>query len=355
MQNTPNFKGLGNNKLVLKGLEKIAEHGTTFVAATSLAMAVGVRPVAIALTPGVDKENKQYSCTNSIASGLIKFAMVEAIALPIENAVKKIDKNPQQYLKPETINKLKGTAANLTEAKGYNLAGQIIKLGSGIITTLPKATLTIALIPVIMDILFKKKEKNKQETKQYFDSFISASDSETFSDIQKQQKVLSPSFKGAITQTTAKGIGKILDNKAFQNFVTNPKINSDNVARNMSMATDILLTTSFVYRTSKSKKIKEERKKPLIYNNIISTGISLFGGYTIDKAIQKSCANSVKKFAQQHKNDPKLAKYIDGINILRPTLVFAGVYYGLLPIFTTYLADKIDKIANKNTQKTDKI
>lgn len=48
MQNTPNFKGLGNNKLVLKGLEKIAEHGTTFVAATSLAMAVGVRPVAIA-------------------------------------------------------------------------------------------------------------------------------------------------------------------------------------------------------------------------------------------------------------------------------------------------------------------
>ena len=91
-RNTPSHKGLLNNKAVLKGLELISEHGSTFVAATTLAMAVGVRPIAINLTPNVKKENKQYATTNSIASGLIKFGMVEAIALPIENAVKKIDK-----------------------------------------------------------------------------------------------------------------------------------------------------------------------------------------------------------------------------------------------------------------------
>ena len=86
---TPSHKGLLNNKIVLKSLEAISEHGSTFVAATTLAMATGVRPIAINLTPNVKKENKQYATTNSIASGLIKFGMVEAIALPIENAIKK--------------------------------------------------------------------------------------------------------------------------------------------------------------------------------------------------------------------------------------------------------------------------
>ena len=52
----------------------------------------------------VKKENKQYATTNSIASGLIKFGMVEAIALPIENAVKKIDKNPEKYLSEKELN-----------------------------------------------------------------------------------------------------------------------------------------------------------------------------------------------------------------------------------------------------------
>ena len=105
--NTPSHKGIWNNKTVLKGLEKISEHGTTFVAATTLAMATGVRPIAIGLTPDVKKENKQYAVTNSIASGLIKFGIVEAIAIPVENAVKKIDKNPEKYLSEKAIKSLR--------------------------------------------------------------------------------------------------------------------------------------------------------------------------------------------------------------------------------------------------------
>ena len=95
-----------NNKILLKGLEKISEHGTSFAAGTSLVMALGVRPLAILSTPNTEKENKQYASTNSICSGLIKFGLVEAIALPVENAVKKIDQNPQKYLKQSTIKNL---------------------------------------------------------------------------------------------------------------------------------------------------------------------------------------------------------------------------------------------------------
>lgn len=335
-QTSPSYKGIWNNKAVLKGLETISEHGTTFVAATTLAMAAGVRPIAINLTPNVKKENKQYAATNSIASGLIKFGMVEAIALPIENAVKKIDKNPEKYLNEKTIKSLQGNAKTLAESKNYKFATQLMKMSTNFITAIPKAMLTVALIPVIMKKLFPQKREKKD-----IESTIYHTYNQTFS----------PSFKGGITETTAKGIGKVLNNNSIQNAVKKYSKNDTNIARNISMATDILLTGAFVYNTQKNKKIDEERKKPLMYNNLISTGISLVGGYSIDKLIQKNTKNFIEKFAEANKNDPKLPKYIEGMNILRPTLIFAAIYYGILPIFSTYLADKIDEKTAKN-QKT---
>lgn len=331
---TPSNKGLWNNKAVLKGLETISEHGSTFVAATTLAMALTARPLAIKLTPNTKKENKEYATTNSIASGLIKFAMVEAIAIPVENAIKKIDKNPEKFLSQKTIKTLQGSAKTLAESKNYKFATQVLKMGTGLITAIPKAMLTVALIPIIMDKLFPKKKEKIKQTKDY------SLDSPVFS---KDFNLGNPSFKGGITTQTAKGIGKILENKGIQNAIKKYSSNDTNIARNIAMATDVLLTTSFIVQTQKSKKIEKERKKSLIANNIISTGISLVGGLTIDNLIKKNTQGFIEKFKQANKNNPKLPKYIEGINILRPTLIFAGIYYGILPMFSTYIADKIDK------------
>ena len=331
---SPSHKGFWNNKTVLKGLEKISEHGTTFVAATTLAMAAGVRPIAINLTPNVKKENKEYATTNSIASGLIKFALVEAVAIPVENAVKQIDKTPEKFLSPKTIKTLQGSAKTLAESKNYKFATQVLKLGTGLLTAIPKAMLTVALIPVIMDKLFPKKKEKNFETKIY-DTYNPVFGS----DFNQAQ----PSFKGGITTKTAQGIGKILNNNTVQNAVKKFSTKDADIARNISMATDILLTASFIHQTKKSKEIKKERKKALITNNVISTGISLVGGFTIDGLIKKNTQGFIKKFSEINKNDPKLPKYIEGINILRPTLIFAVIYYGVLPMFSTFVSDKLDK------------
>ena len=115
----------------------------------------------------------------------------------------------------------------------------------------------------------------------------------------------------------------------------------------MTIATDILLAGSSVLCTKKSKKIKENKKKPLIYNKIITTAVSVLGGYKLDKMIQKGTKSFIEKFKQANKLDPKLDKYIQGINIVRPTMVFALIYYGILPILSTFTADKLDKYNNK--------
>jgi len=350
-QNPISHKGILNNKAILKGLEMVSEHGTTFVAATTLLMATGVRPLAIAMTPDTDKKTKQYSITNSIASGLIKFGLVEAIAIPVENAIKKIDKNPEKYLKPKTINNLKGTAKTLAESRDYKFATQFMKQTTGFATAIPKAMLTVALIPFIMNKLFK--QEKKPETQQ---NEIKLNNN-TSKDIQstiyhKHNDIFSPSFTGGITNQAAKGIAQLLNSETIQNAAKKFSSNDTNIARNMSMATDLLLTASFIHRTQKSDKIEENKKKPLIYNNVISTGITLAGGYSIDKFIQKNTQGFIKKFSEANKNDPKLNKYIEGINIIRPTIIFALLYYGVLPIFSTYISDKIDKFLNKSETKS---
>jgi len=319
------FKGLLNNKLLLKGLEKVSEHGTSFAAGVSVIMPLTVRPLVIMATPDVEKENKQYACASSVCSGLMKFGLVAAVALPVENAVKHLNKNYNKILKKDTIEKLKPV-----ESTSYKLGTQILKLSTGLLTAIPKSMLTIALIPIFMDKVFNKK---RPEGDDEFTKFV-------------QNEV---TFKGGMKETLAKRIGKILDNAHYQDFVTKHADEDKNIAKHMSAATDTLLTGSFALQTAKSKNIKEDRKKALIYNNVISTAITILGGYWLDSAIKNKTGSFIKKFSEINKNDPKLHKYIEGLNIVRPALIFAGIYYGILPIFSTYMAEKIDKFIEQKS------
>ena len=188
-----------------------------------------------------------------------------------------------------------------------------------------------------MDLLFKKKRKNSDVNKQTHPVFKN-----DFDFIKSSNK---PSFKG-LTELTAKGIGKILNNTKVQGAIKKGALHSEDVAKNMTIATDLLLSASFAHRTNKSNKIDKNRKKPLIYNNLISTGISITAGSAIDNFVKKNTDTFIKKFTEANKNDPKLAKYITGINVIRPTLIFAGIYYGILPMISTFFAEKLDKGRN---------
>lgn len=320
------------NKKLLRGLEKLSEHGGSFAAGTSLLMTVGVRPLVIHLTPDVEKENKQYAMANSIGSGLIKFAIVESVALPLEMLVKKIDDNPEKFLKPQTIKKLQGGAEELVKSRSYKLLTQIIKLSAGFLTAIPKSILTVALIPVIMDKIFTKKANTKKHVP--LDNHLQKVE------LQKNKEMF---FTGRISASLTKGVGKIIDNNKFQNLAKKYETKDKNIAKHITAATDVLLTATTCQQTYQSKKIKENRKKALIYNNIISTVVTLAGGYGIDRIAKGKTDKFIEKIKILNAKDPKLLKYIEGINILRPTLIFAGIYYGILPIFSTYFSEKIDK------------
>ena len=331
-QNSPVvFKGLYNNKLLLKGLKLAADNGTLFNASASFVLSSVARPFAIMSTPKTDKENKKLACAKALSSTAVGYLIMLLASLPVAKAVRKIDNNPSEFLKKSTIKNLQGNAKSLTTSKIYSFATQLFKLGIGFVIAAPKSALTCALIPAVM-LLFPKQKKETEASRKKTSGIIS--------------------FKGIYNnaaESLAKGIGKIIDTKPLQNFVK--KHYETNYAQHITSLTDTLLTLAFVQQTAKSKKIEQKRKKPLIYNSLISTGLCIAGGYALNSATAKSTEKFIDKFKKINKDLPELEKYVEGIKIAKPALLIGGIYYILIPIISTFLADRTDTVHRPNLLK----
>lgn len=315
--NKYNFKGVLNNKFLLSGLEKIANHPATFGAGTSLLMSLTLRPLVIKNTPNVEKKNKEYSIANSISSGIIKFLAVEALALPVEKTILKIEKNPASFLNDKSINFFK------KHGKNFDFMSQILKQSVSVITAIPKSVLAVSLIPLIKDGLFKE-DKNK-----------------TSSEIN---------FTGKPSEILTSVVKKYYENGKIQNFSEKHAASAKNITRNMIIFADTVLCGTSALNIKNNKKIAKKERNNLIYNNILSTGFSIFAGTLLDKIMQNK-GNFAEKFKKANIDNPKLGKYTEGINILRPTLAFALVYYGILPVFSNFFAQIISNHVNKKGHK----
>ena len=264
------------NKTVLKGLEKISEHGTSFAAGASLLMSLGVRTFSIYNTPDVEKENKFYAMANSITSGIVKFGIVEAIALPIENAVSRIDKDASKYLKDTTLKNFS------PETRSYKFITQIIKLSTGLLTAIPKSMLTIALIPVVMNKIFhynpledlkKAAEKfpYKNEASKFFNRELTRE--------SEQPKAKEPAFTGSIGDKLSNGISKIFYDEIADysneeklkdavdnvNYIFGTQLLKYDTPANINMAKRALSSNAITLPSGKSRFLRKDTYKYYAY------------------------------------------------------------------------------------------
>lgn len=298
------------NKIFKKGLEFASDNGALFVATTSLLLSTFARPLAIMAAPKTDRENREYAASKSLASSAVGYLMMLACSLPLAKAVKKIDKNPQNYLNESTVSALKNGEKLLTKSSKYKFATQLFKLGLGFVLAVPKSVMTCAMIP-----LFKKNVFDK--------------DSENKSDIQI-------SFKGL-----EKPVGKILNTSFIQRLAE--RFHKTNFEQHIISMTDALATGAFITQTAKSGGIKEDRKKALMYNAGISTALCISGGYAINSMTKNSTDRFIRNFKKANKYSPKLEKYVEGIKIAKPALILGGLYYIAIPFISTFMADRFDK------------
>lgn len=290
------------NRIFKKGLEFASNKSAIFVGSVSLALSTIARPIAILSTPNTNKENKKYACIKSFASTAVGYGLMLGASLPVSNALNEIDKNKTKYLKPQTLKRL-------STPKKYAFATQLFNLGLGFLIAIPKSILTCALIPPFMAKIFPKKEN--------------------------QQKNIS------FTGNLSKGIGKLIDTNAVQKLTE--KFYNTNFEQHIMCLTDVVATGAFITQTAKNKKIEQDRKNALMYNAGISTGLCIAGSYIIDKALKKPTEKFIENFRKANKKSPKLEKYVEGIRVAKPALILGGIYYIIIPVISTFLADRFDK------------
>jgi len=150
-----------------------------------------------------------------------------------------------------------------------------------------------------------------------------------------------------LTDKLATGLGKVIDTPTMQNLA-DKFYKNDNIATHIFSATGILLTSFFILSTSKNKKIEEERKKPLMINSALSCAFATVGGYTIDKMLNKPLNKFADTFKAQNANNPNLHKYLTGIKIAKSALVFGMLYKFVVPVVSTFLAEKYVEKEKKN-------
>ena len=315
-----------SSKILRKGLKFAADNGALFAAGASLLFS-SLRPAIILATPNTDKKNKQYASAKSIASTLIGYALMFAASKPVAKAVENIDTHPEKYLNKKTIINLMSNEKKLLASKKYSFATQLFKLGLGVVIAAPKSLLTCAVIPPIMSKLFPDEKCERS---------VKVSQTKT-----KPEKVSFTGLYQNLTEAISLKFGKLMNTNSLQKFAD--KFSSTRFEQHMISLTDVLATSVFILQTNKSKKIKKENKKALIYNAAISTGLSVAGGYIIDSLTKKPTEKFIEKFKSANKNFKDIDKCVEGVRIAKPVLILGGLYYIIIPMFSTFFADKICK------------
>lgn len=314
------IQSIYNSKILKCGLEFASDNSSLFVATASATFATA-RLGAILATPKTDEQNKKYACMKALASSLVGYGLMLFASLPIVKSVKNIDENPEKYLKPATIEALKNGEKSLTKSSRYNFASQLFKLGLGFLLVLPKSWLTCNFIPPLMKKIFPDKDRPTPQTE------------------------AKTSFTGNLyqagTQKISKGIGKIIDTKFVKKL--SEKFADTNFEQHILSITDIFATGAFIWNVKRSKKFEEERKKPLMYNSAIATGLCVSAGYGLHALLKKPTQKFIENFKRANADSPKLDKYLHGIGVARPTLILGTIYYIFIPVISTFMADRFAK------------
>ncbi len=329
------FKSIYTNRAVKKGLEFASDYGALFAATASVGFSMA-RPLAIWMTPKTERENRALAVSKSLSSSFTGFILAFGLSVPLGKSISKIDKHPEKFLSASSLEHYKGSFNNIRNSKAYEFGTQLFKLGLGALVAIPKSVIVAAGVPYIAKKLFIQKNEY----------VLKSDDSMNLNNKNKDSAVM---FKARPTEKIARGIGKILDKKWFMEFAD--KYKDTNFPMHIAAITDTIATLSFLNQINKKKTIEENRKKTLMYNASISTGLCIAGSYITDKILDKPTQKFIEKYKRVNQNDKNVAKQIQGIKIVKPLLILGSIYYLIIPFISTFLAERTKNHNNKNIEK----
>lgn len=167
------FNNLGNtffDKLFRSNkFQKLVEvfENKTVVASTLVALVVAgvARPLTnLAMASDKDREDSIYAASHAISSAVVGFVISSIIMAPFDKAFRKIKEDPKKFLKglEELLDVSEIGKRKLEKSKPYKKISKVAQMiPDTLILGVPKAMLTIALIPPILGLFGVKKGHKK--------------------------------------------------------------------------------------------------------------------------------------------------------------------------------------------------
>ncbi|MCM1009370.1 MAG: hypothetical protein NC390_00645 [Fusobacterium sp.] len=307
-----NFKGKGRVDKILGSdrfanfLEYANDHNQTANALVALVTAGMVRPTLTMAIPGMkDKKDKIYSAAQAVSSGFLGFGVTMVLTKPLDDALKKAKAAPDKF-GCGSIDKLGKTQMKTMDTLMKNIPEWGI--------CVPRAMLTIALIPLILKYVFglSKTPKNKpaeqplQPLPNNFENLKAGKDLKNFasSDSNKAKEV---SFHGKLpeaavetvvnaTKGSSKGGGlydkftdfiakhfsaPLLNSKGLQKASDKYK-DSEFLFNHVATVTSAVISGVYMQRTLANENLEDDKKKILAINQGLTFAISTSLSYLID-------------------------------------------------------------------------
>ena len=176
---------------------------------------------------------------------------------------------------------------------------------------------------------------------------------------QANKNVSRPAFKGlysGFTDQLAKLFGFLAKKPQMQNFVD--WIAKKDVISTLAATTGILISGFYIYNTSKSKKIEEEQKKPLMINMALVSAMSTIAGLFIDNKAKAKVQQFTDYFLQKNQNklnEKTLELCKKGIGPASSLLIFTAIYRYIAPVVATPMANKISSMLGYDTKPKQKV
>lgn len=393
------FSGFSNaNKIpkiytsegVKKFLVLASESQIVFSAIFAAGLACVMRPAAIMSLPGKkNKDDKKYASAHSIASGLIGYATSLVISSPIAAAVKKLEKDPKKYIGKNFEYLGQNAETGVLNGKPFKTATKYLNMVPEAIFAVPKAIITVSLIPPILKYVFGWEKKKPATTpkgtmmtpdysalnfksadaakKKVFQNFMGGNvqqDSKktvAFTGAQPTKskffdplKSLFAPFKalsGKITDQIAYGLGKVISHDRFKNVVDKTEKSKVDVVKHISALISIIISSMYMKKTLENDQLEPEKRTTLAINQGIVCGLSTILGYSFDKAVDRPVKEFTKKFLERNVVDADLAaKYADGIKAASSMMIFGMMYRFIAPVLVTPIANAIGNQIQANKE-----
>ncbi len=302
----------------------------------------------------------------------------EILRNPRITGKKRLDKKSGEY-KYETyfnngVNGTLGTAIDAETADAAHTNESIMRLltwGPDIVTRIPVAAATIALIPwALKNVFGLEKHKKQTESNTLVKNTAVSKDKSIGADNQKvafKGKKSDPEKVNWFIKQFGKFYGKpIIESEKVANFAKKLDKIPGELTQHMMTLGSLITSSTYMARTLNNKELDSDKKKTLAINQGLCFVIPTIAAYSVDIALN----NSIKKFEYWVSNRIEYAidkakaegkditalegmrKNVKGVRVLKSICVFALIYRYLTPVLITPIANMIgDSLTAKRHAK----